>query len=308
MVASTKSRKAYWKTFLWITLGAFIAAVAIKSIILPNNIIDGGVTGISMVLARIIGSRWLPYLILVINLPCIYLAYKNFGKGFLVFLITGIVLFSFFIFLLEDVIHNFPEFHGDALEVVVLGGIVLGLGIGIIIRNGGCSDGSEIIAIIVNRSKGFTIGQVVVFINIFIFVAAGYFYKEWNTSVRSFITYMVTYKTMDFVIVGLDEIKSVLIISSKPKELADTIMHKLGLGLTIMYGRGGYTGDDREILLVVVDRLQLSELKDIVLDIDPSSFMAVENLHEVVYGRQNYFNPTKINKKRKEIEEQTAEA
>ncbi len=299
MVTLAKSRKSFCKTFIWVAIGAFIAAVSIKSIILPNNIIDGGVTGISMVVARMIGSKWLPYLIVVINLPCIYFAYRNFGKSLLVFLITGIILFSFFIFLLEDVIHNFPEFHGDSLEVVVLGGIVLGVGIGIIIRNGGCSDGSEIIAIIINRSKGFTIGQVVVFINIFIFIAAGLVYQEWNTSVRSFITYMVTYKTMDFVIVGLDEIKSVLIISSKPKEVADTIIHKLGLGLTIMYGRGGYTGDDREILLVIVDRLQLSELKDIVLSIDPSSFMAVENLHEVVYGRQNYFNPTKINKKRK---------
>lgn len=301
MVTLAKSRKSFFKTFVWVAIGAFIAAVAIESIILPNNIIDGGVTGISMVIARMIGSKWLPYLIVVINLPCIYFAYRNFGKSFLVFLIVGIILFSFFIFLLEDVLHHFPKFHGDSLEVVVLGGIVLGLGVGLIIRNGGCSDGSEIIAIIINRSKGFTIGQVVVFINIFIFIAAGLVYKEWNTSVRSFITYMVTYKTMDFVIVGLDEIKSVLIISSKPKEVTDTIIHKLGLGLTIMYGRGGYTGDDREILLVIVDRLQLSELKDIVLSIDPSSFMAVENLHEVVYGRQNYFNPTKINKKKKTL-------
>lgn len=301
MAIAKKSKKSFLKNLLWVAIGAFVAAVSIKSIILPNNVIDGGVTGISMVIARIVGAKWLPYLIVAFNLPCIYLAYRNFGKSFLIFLISGILLFSFFIFLLEDVIHNFPEFHGDPLEVVVLGGIVLGLGIGIIIRNGGCSDGSEIIAIIINRSKGFTIGQVVVFINIFIFIAAGYFYKEWNTSVRSFITYMVTYKTMDFVIVGLDEIKSVLIISSKPKEVADTIIHRLGLGLTIMYGRGGYTGDDREILLVIVDRLQLSELKDIVLGIDPSTFMAVENLHEVVYGRQNYFNPTKINKKKKNL-------
>ncbi|MCH9632126.1 MAG: hypothetical protein S4CHLAM6_04550 [Chlamydiae bacterium] len=106
---------------------------------------------------------------------------------------------------------------------------------------------------------------------------------------------------MDFVIVGLDELKSALIISSKPKEISDTVVHELGLGLTILYGRGGYAGDDRELLLVVVDRLQLAELKDIILNIDPSAFIAVENLHEVVYGRQNYFNPTKINKKHKKL-------
>ncbi len=290
-------KKSFWYSLIWLSVGAFTAACAIKMIILPNNIIDGGVTGISMILARLIGKQWLPYIVFLLNVPCVFLAYRHFGKRFVLFMMIGIVLFSFFLFLLEDLIPNVPNFYGDPLEVVVLGGIALGVGVGLIIRMGGCSDGSEVLAIIVNRKKGFTIGQVVVFINIFIFILAGYFYQEWNTSVRSFITYMVTYKTMDFVIVGLDEIKSVFIISGKPKEISDTIIHKLGLGLTILYGRGGYTGDDREILMVIVDRLQLAELKDIILHIDPAAFMAIENLHEVVYGRQNYFNPTKIKKK-----------
>lgn len=296
-----RKRKSYFKTIPWIILGAFIAASSIKFILLPNNVIDGGVTGIAMILAHIFGSFWLPYLVLLLNIPCVLLAYKHFGKSFLIYLISGIILFSFFLFLLEDVLHSLPVFHGDSLEVVVLGGITLGGGIGLIIRMGGCSDGSEVIAIIINRAKGYTIGQVVLFINFFVFLVAGYVYGEWNTSIRSFITFIVTYKTMDFVIVGLDELKSALIISSKPKEISDTVVHELGLGLTILYGRGGYAGDDRELLLVVVDRLQLAELKEIILNIDPSAFIAVENLHEVVYGRQNYFNPTKINKKHKKL-------
>ena len=302
MANIARKRKSYWKILPWLAIGAFIAASSITQILLPNNVIDGGVTGIAMVLAHLLGQEWLPYFVLALNIPCIIVAYKNFGRAFLIYMITGILLFSFFIFLLEGPLHGrLPVFTGDSLEVVVLGGIVLGLGIGLIIRKGGCSDGSEIIAIIINRTKGYTIGQVVVFLNLFVFLAAGYIYGEWNTSVRSFITYMVTYKTMDFVIVGLDEIKSTLIVSSKPKEITDTVVHELGLGLTILYGRGGYAGDDREILLVIVDRLQLAELKDIVLNIDPSAFIAVENLHEVVYGRQNYFNPTKINKKQKKL-------
>lgn len=301
MANITRKRKSYFKVAPWIIVGALIAAASIKFIILPNHVIDGGVTGIAMIFAHIFGSAWLPYLVLALNIPCVILAYKHFGKGFLIYLITGIVFFSFFLFLLEDIFSTLPVFHGDSLEVVVLGGLSLGIGIGIIIRMGGCSDGSEVIAIIINRSKGYTIGQVVVFINFFVFLAAGYVYGEWNTSIRSFITYIVTYKTMDFVIVGLDELKSALIISSKPKEIADTVVHELGLGLTILYGRGGYAGDDREILLVIVDRLQLAELKEIILNIDPSAFIAVENLHEAVYGRQNYFNPTKINRKHKKL-------
>lgn len=301
MVNLARKRKSYFKVAPWILLGALIEAAAIKFIILPNHVIDGGVKGIAMILAHIFGSFWLPYFVLALNIPCVILAYKHFGKDFLIYLTTGIVFFSFFLFLLDDVFTGLPVFHGDSLEVVVLGGIALGIGIGIIIRMGGCSDGSEVIAIIINRSKGYTIGQVVVFINFFVFLIAGYVYGEWNTSIRSFITYIVTYKTMDFVIVGLDELKSALIISSKPKEIADTVVHELGLGLTILYGRGGYAGDDREILLVIVDRLQLAALKDIILNIDPSAFIAVENLHEAVYGRQNYFNPTKINRKHKKL-------
>lgn len=301
MANIARKRKSYLKTIPLILIGAFIAAVSIKFILLPNRVIDGGVTGIAMILSHIFGQFWLPYFVLLLNIPCVFIAYKNFGKVFVIYMITGIVLFSVFLFLFEDIFHNLAVFHGDSLEVVVLGGITLGLGIGLIIRMGGCSDGSEVIAIMINRSKGYTIGQVVVFINFFVFFIAGYVYGEWNTSIRSFITYIVTYKTMDFVIVGLDELKSALIISSKPKEIGDTVVHELGLGLTILYGRGGYAGDDREILLVVVDRLQLAELKDIILNIDPSAFIAVENLHEVVYGRQNYFNPTKINKKYKKL-------
>lgn len=282
-------------SIFWMIIGAFLAAVSVDVILQPNALIDGGVTGISMILSHLFGRPFLPYFVFCFNIPFIYLAYRNLGKKFVIQMIIGIILFAIFLQLLEE----FPKFHGDPLEVVVFGGITLGLGIGLIIRMGGCSDGSEILAIIASRSKGFTIGQVVLFINAFIFAAAGYVYGDWNTALRSFITYMVTYKTMDFVIVGLDEIKSVMIISQKPKEIADTIIHQLGLGLTIMYGRGGFTGSEREILLVVVERLQIAELKDLVLSKDPTAFMAIENLHEVVYGRGAVLRKPHFRKKKK---------
>jgi uncharacterized membrane-anchored protein YitT (DUF2179 family) len=100
------------------------------------------------------------------------------------------------------------------------------------------------------------------------------------------MTYIVAVKMIDMVIVGLDELKSVLIISSRPKELAEAITQELGLGLTIMHGKGGFSGDAREILFVIVERLDLSDLKELILKKDPTAFMAIENLHEVVYGKQ----------------------
>lgn len=280
MASTTATRPFSILSLFWMIAGAFLAAISVDSILQPNNLIDGGVTGISMILSHLFGSTLLPYFVFCINIPFVILAYKILGKKFLIRMVMGILLFAVFLKFSE----HLPKFHGDPLEVVVLGGIVLGIGVGLIIRMGGCSDGSEILAIITSRSKGFTIGQVVLFINAFIFAASGYIYGDWNTALRSFITYMVTYKTMDFVIVGLDELKSVMIISQTPKEVAAAIIHEMGLGLTIVYGRGGFTGNDREILLVVVEKLQIAQLKDLVLSKDPMAFMAIENLHEIVYG------------------------
>ena len=179
-----------------------------------------------------------------------------------------------------------------------MGGAILGIGAGLIIRNGGCLDGTEILAIIINKKKGFTVGQVVLFINIFIFAVYGWFF-DWHIAFRSLLLYVVAFKMMDIVIVGLDELKSVVIISSKPKELTQIIMHELGLGLTVLYGRGGYSGDAREILFVTVERLDLSDLKEIVLREDPTAFMAIENLHEVVYGKQAKIPTQKRSRKKK---------
>ncbi|MBI3508340.1 MAG: YitT family protein, partial [Chlamydiia bacterium] len=129
------------------------------------------------------------------------------------------------------------------------------------------------------------VGQVIFFINIFIFGAYGYIFHDWHIALRSLMTYVVAFKMMDIVIAGLEELKSVLIMCSKPEKLSKIITHELGLGLTFIKGKGGYTGEDRDILFIIVERLDLAELKEIVLREDPSAFMAIENLHEVAYGR-----------------------
>jgi uncharacterized membrane-anchored protein YitT (DUF2179 family) len=144
------------------------------------------------------------------------------------------------------------------------------------------------LAIIINRKKGFTVGQVVLFINIFVFGAYGWIFHDWHIAVRSLLTYIVAFKMIDIVIMGLDEIKSVLVISTKPRELGEVIMKELGLGLTFMHGRGGFSGDTKELLFIIVERLDLAELKEIILREDPAAFIAVENLHEVVYGKHAY--------------------
>lgn len=270
--------------FGWLAIGAFLAAFAIQVFLVPNRLIDGGIVGVAMIMGNITSPKWIPYFLLLINLPFIFLAYKHIGKTFVIQMLFAVVVFAVSMVFLES--YTTWQFTGDPLEVVVIGGAVLGIGIGLIIRYGGCLDGTEILGIIINKKTGFTVGQTVLFCNIFVFGAAGLVFQDWHPPLLSLITYMVVVKIMDTVIIGLDETKSVLIISSKSKQIAEAIIHELGLGLTVMYGRGGFSGDEREILYVIAERLQLAELKELIHREDPSAFIAIENLHEVANGNK----------------------
>jgi uncharacterized membrane-anchored protein YitT (DUF2179 family) len=269
--------------YFWMTIGAFLAAFSIEVFFIPNNLIDGGVVGVAMIFGNIFGKYVIPYLLILFNLPFLLLAYRSIGKVFVMHMIVANFLFAGSMVLIANTMPL--QFKGDSLEVVVIGGAMLGVGLGLIIREGGCLDGTEILGIIINRRTGFTVGQVVLVCNIFVFGAMGLVFKDWHPPLMSLITYIVVIKIMDSVIVGLDETKSVLIISAKSKAISDAIIHELGLGLTVMYGRGGFSGDEREILYVIAERLQLAELKDLILREDPNAFIAIENLHEVSYGK-----------------------
>lgn len=268
-------------SFIGMMIGAFFAALALRIFLAPNELIDGGVIGVSMILARLYGNSYISYFLILLNLPFVYLAWRYIRRTFVIHMLAAILFFAFFLILLESL----PPFATDSLEAIVIGGAMLGAGAGMIIRNGGCTDGTEIMAIIINRKKGFTVGQVIFFLNIFVFGAYGWIFDDWHIALRSLMTYIVAFKMMDIVISGLEELKSVLIMCSKPEKLSKIITHELGLGLTFIKGKGGYSGEDRDILFIIVERLDLAELKEIVLREDPSAFIAIENLHEVAYGR-----------------------
>lgn len=275
-------------SYFFITVGAFLAAFALEVFFTPNSLIDGGIVGIGMILAKIFGNKYLPYFVLILNLPFAFLAYRSIGKGFVLHMLYALIAFAFSLFFIHHYLHW--QFIGESIEYVVIGGCVLGIGLGLIIRYGGCLDGTEILGIIANRRTGSTVGQVVLICNIVVFGMAGIVFQDWHPPLLSLITYMVVIRVMDAVIVGMDETKSVLIISAKSKAIADAIIHELGLGLTIMYGRGGFSGDEREIIYVIAERLQLAELKELIHREDPFAFIAIENLHEVSNGKQGAGN------------------
>ena len=266
--------------YLGMAVGAFFAAIALRIFLIPNDLIDGGVLGISMILGRVYGSHYISLFLIIINMPFIYLAWRFIRRTFVLNMFVAILFFALFLRVLD-----LPAFDSDPLEAIVIGGAMLGAGAGFIIRHGGCTDGTEILAILINRRKGFTVGQVIFFINIFIFAAYGWIFSDWHIALRSLMLYLVAFKMMDLVIAGLEELKSVLIMCAKPDKLSKIITHELGLGLTFIKGKGGYSGEDRDILFIIVERLDLAELKEIVLREDPTAFIAIENLHEVAYGR-----------------------
>jgi len=297
MAATKSSRKslfAFLKSFVWISIGTFLAAYSVKSVLAPHGLIDGGVIGVSMILARIFGQQYLSITFALLTLPFLFLSFKMIRKSFFVQMGLAMLLFVLSTWWIGQ---NIQPFLGTDLEVIVLGGVVLGIGAGLVIRNGACIDGTEIVAIIINRKKGFTVGQVVLGINVFIFFIYGLLF-DWHSAFKSIMIYFVAYKTMDSVIMGFDELKSVKIITSKPKLVGKAVMDEMGLGLTVMHGRGGYSGKDRDILYVIVERLDLAELKGMILAQDSEAFIAVENLHEVIYGNA-HGSPTKKKRVRK---------
>ena len=280
--STTKTFAQHLKSYFGMAVGALLAAISLRVFLIPNELIDGGVIGVSLILAKLYGTSYLSFFLIALNLPFLYLAYRFIRRSFVFYMLAAVLLFAFFLSVLE---RPWPLFSADRLEAIVIGGAILGAGAGLIIRHGGCTDGTEILAILINRKKGYTVGQVIMFLNIFIFTAYGWIFSDWHIALRSLMTYLVAFKTMDLVIAGLEELKSVLIMGSKPEKLSKLITHQLGLGLTFIKGKGGYSGEDRDILFVIVERLDLAELKEIVLREDPSAFIAIENLHEVAYGR-----------------------
>ncbi len=266
--------------YIWIAIGAFLAAIAIHNFLAPNHIIDGGIIGIAMIIGMKTSKNFIGLYFFILNLPFIFLAYKFIRRNFMYHMLFAVILFSLFLWALEET----PTYTGDYFEIIVIGGAILGIGAGMIIRHGACLDGSEILGIIINKKKGFTIGQVVFLFNFFVFALYGILFWNWEYAIRSLLTYVVAFKMIDTVIMGLDEIKSVTIISKKQDLLVQEITNA-GYGVTTSNGRGGYTSEDITIINVIVNRLDLSLLKELTLDIDENAFIMVSQLSEVVSGR-----------------------
>lgn len=262
------------KRLIFIAFGAFIAGFGLEAFLIPNNMIDGGIVGISIILSYLTHAN-LGILIFCINIPFIFLALKKLGKVFVAQTLYAIVM-------LGVGVNVFTNHHAtdDILLATVFGGVVLGTGVGIVLRNNAAMDGTEILSIRLAKRLGFSIGEIIMFFNIFVYTAAGFVFG-WDKAMYSVLVYFITYRVIDIMIEGLNESKSVTIVSDKSELIGNNIIKKLDIGITYMKGRGGYTGEEKDIIYCVVSRLELTKLKELVKMLDPTAFLAVESVHEV---------------------------
>lgn len=272
--------KTFLKDLFFLTLGSLIYAFAIEGFLVPSRIIDGGVTGVSMIL-NTISNIPLGILILVINIPFIVLAFQKLGKRFVIATFYSILVFSAGVTLFNHILHGHCIIENLELFLVsIFGGLILGSGVGLVIRNGASLDGTEILAIYTTKKIPFSVGEIIMFINLFIFTVAGFVY-DWQHAMYSIVTYFIAYKTMDVVIEGLNESKSVFVITDYSKEIGTDIIEKMDVSVTYIDAEGGYSGQKKRIVYCVISRLQVQKLKEIAKNIDPRAFIAIENVYEV---------------------------
>lgn len=263
--------------------GVFAAAFGLKGFLLSSRFIDGGVTGVSMLLSDIFHAP-LSILILVINLPFIAIGYRQIGRAFAIKSVLSIALLSLVLAFVK-----FPDITPDKLLTAVFGGFFIGAGIGMAIRGGAVLDGTEIAALLVSRTSNLlNVGDVILILNIFIFLTAAFFLGV-DSALYSILTYAAASRTIDFLLHGIEEYRGVTIVSAKSQEIKDAIINQLHRGVTVYKSNGGlgstgWTEEEREILYCVVTRLEISRIKNAVTEIDPAAFIAIHALSDVHGG------------------------
>ena len=266
------------KNLLFLTIGAIITAFALESFLVPNNIIDGGVIGISMIVSHITKLN-LGLIILIINTPFIIMAFKKMGAKFVVQTVYANIILAVFL----NLFHHY-KVTGDLLLSTVFGGIILGFGVGVILKHEGSLDGTEMLSLVVARRFGCSVGEFIMGINVFIYLAAGKVFS-WESAMYSIMTYFIASKVIDMVMEGLNSSKSVRIISDEATAIGQALIEKLDISVTYLQGIGWYTGQDKDLIYCVISRLELPKMLDIIKEIDSNAFVSVVDVHEVYGGR-----------------------
>ncbi len=259
-----------------IIAGAVLAAFSIEEFLSPNKIFDGGVTGASMILVSKIPVS-LGIMVVLLNIPFFMVGYKRLGRVFIVKSVVAIATFS----LSLSVFESMEQITRDPLLATIFGALFLGCGVGLVLRAGGCLDGTEIVGILVSRKSDFSTGRVVLLINVVIYFVAGLIFGI-DSGMYSMVMYFITSKVIDIVDTGMNGSKAVMMVTTDGRKAADEIYNRLGRTVTFLRGEGLVSGSGKDVLYCVVSRAEISELKTIIKSLDASSFTTVTDITEVI--------------------------
>lgn len=282
------------QSVIYSLLGIFSAMVALEGFMLPNHFLDGGVTGISILVEEILNIPF-TYLLVIFNLPFLYLGYKKIGKTFALRALISILLLTVLMHFTE-----IPAVTEDKVLIAVFGGFFIGLGLGLVIKGGGVLDGIEIMAFYTTRNSAFSTGEIILALNGLIFIAAAFVF-DIETAMYSFLVYFTAAKTTTYVVDGFEEFTALNIISGECEDVKSLIVNHYGKAITVYKGERGYLPGayeikhDCDIVMTIVTRLEIHRIKEATLKIDPNAFFFVQRIKEVKggIGKQTTKDPFK---------------
>ena len=261
--------------FFLLALGAAIAAFAVEEFLVPNTILDGGIIGVGIMVSHITGLP-LSVLNVVLNLPFLIFGGMKLGRGFTVKAAFSMAVFSASVALFSGL----ARVTGETLLAVCFGGVLLGLGVGIVIREGGCLDGTEAVAIVLSRRTNLAVGEMVLAMNIAIYGVAGLLFG-FDRAMYSLLTYFITSKVLDMVESEMDQAKAALIITDDAAPICDLIFREMGRTVTVMDGTGMVSGQ-KKVLYCVITKFEMRELREIIDSVDQSAFVTMLDVAEII--------------------------
>ncbi len=283
-------QKINWKSIFSLSsvsytiLGVVLAVIALKGFMIPNHFLDGGVTGIS-ILAHEIFHVNISWVMIVLNIPFIYIGYKKIGKTFAIQSTVAIILLAVLMYF----IHFDEAITNDKILIAIFGGFLIGLGIGFVIKSGGVIDGLEVIADYTNKKYGFTTSEIILFINTLIFLTAA-FYFGLESAMYSILTYFTATKTADYVVDGFEEYTALTIVSKEHEKVKSIIVNDFNKAISVYKGERGYLPgsfdikQECDIVMTIVTRLEIHRIKEAISEADPTAFFYVQSIKEVTGG------------------------
>jgi len=264
---------------LLVIIGGLITSYGLEAVLIPNQVSDGGVTGLSIVGSQLTGMP-LGVLIAILNIPFVFLGYKQIGKSFAIYSVIGIVSLAVGTSIMH---HVHTIIQGDTLLITVVGGIIIGFGMGLALRNGGALDGIDMLAVLLSRKLPFGTSDFILFLNLFVFIVVSTVFGL-QGAILSAIAYFIASKVIHIVEEGLSGSKTFKIITNQPELMVETISDRLGRGATYNLVRGAYSNEQFKEITCVINRLEESKMKEIIQEIDENAFVTVYDVAEVKGG------------------------